>query len=171
MGGQAVPVNSDSTEQKTTIPTSDISGLRENAKLQIFKILQQITRLQLAKNETYDIFHQICYERYNTMCEVDINTIRDDVTSLTQLLPVIQHLANNETDEYIITKYSEMIKFMESSISALNNLIRALDSKDTVPAATTENQRYENLDKFVKLSMLKLQVELTFRDLEHLPVN
>ena len=46
MGGQAVP---DSTEQKTTIPTSDISGLRENAKLQIFKILQQITRLQLAK--------------------------------------------------------------------------------------------------------------------------
>ena len=53
----------------------------------------------------------------------DINTIRDDVTSLTQLLPVIQRLANNETDEYIITKYSEMIKFMESSISALNNLV------------------------------------------------
>ena len=45
MGGQAVP---DSTEQKT-IPTSDISGLRENAKLQVYKILQQITRLELVK--------------------------------------------------------------------------------------------------------------------------
>ena len=45
MGGQAVP---DSTEQKT-IPTFDISGLRENAKLQVYKILQQITRLELAK--------------------------------------------------------------------------------------------------------------------------
>ncbi|XP_065914249.1 uncharacterized protein [Dysidea avara] len=150
MGGQAVPVNSDSTEQKTTIPTSDISGLHKNAELQVFKILQQITRLELAK---------------------DINTIRDDVTSLAQLLPVIQHLANNETDEYIITKYNETIKFMENSISALNNLIRALDSKDAAPATTTENQRYENLDNFVKLSMLKLQVELTFRDLEHLPIN
>ena len=49
MGGQAVPVNSDSTEQKTIIPTSDISGLRENAKLQVFKMLQQITCLELAK--------------------------------------------------------------------------------------------------------------------------
>ena len=42
MKGQAVPVSSDSTGQKTTICTSDISGLRDNAEVQVYKILQQI---------------------------------------------------------------------------------------------------------------------------------
>ena len=57
MKGQAVPVNSDSTGQKTTISTSDISGLRDNAEVQVYKILQQIRSLEKVKVRSYTHLH------------------------------------------------------------------------------------------------------------------
>ena len=66
--------------------------------------------------------HEVPHNKVTLLLHLqDINTIRNDVVSLIQLLPVIQQ--HNETDEYIITKYRDIVKFMESSITALNNLV------------------------------------------------
>jgi len=47
MRNQAVPINGDSTAQKTTTSTSDdVSGLREIARVQVYRIKQEITALE-----------------------------------------------------------------------------------------------------------------------------
>jgi len=90
--GEAVPVDGVSTVQKITCSTPDITELRQNAQFEIFKIHQQMTRLEplvtvsthynclyklfsactacILQNGTFDLFHQTCFERSNAICEV-----------------------------------------------------------------------------------------------------
>lgn len=43
--------------------------------------------------------------------------------SFNQLLPVIEDLADNETDDFVLNYYEEMIYSTNKSIVALNNLV------------------------------------------------
>ena len=53
----------------------------------------------------------------------DINTLKEDVKSLTQLVTVIKDLAHNEVDDRTLNYYGEMIYSMNRSIVALNNFV------------------------------------------------
>ena len=61
-----------------------------------------------------------------------INTLKEDVKSLTQLVIVIKDLADNEVDNRTLNYYGEMIYSMNRSIVALNNFVSSHRYQDFI---------------------------------------
>ena len=67
------------------------------------------------------IYTHICYVYVQ-----DVNTLKDDVKSLTQLVIVVQDIADDEADYTILNYYKEIIYSTNRSIVALNNLVSSI---------------------------------------------
>ena len=114
------------------------------------------------------------------------------------MLPVIKDLADNETDYIIQDYYEKIIYSTNRSIIALNNLVSPIfiihstifiqtsslqiaaleknnDVGEEVNAGSVGSEEVDDQckqsDKAVKLSALKLQIELTYGDVQAIETN